>query len=134
MGLVVPCSSSSEGKAKEVKRGFSIVTFAVAVLAIDYLCLFFVEFQLAVFKSLYQGRFEFFCLLLCPTMTYCIICISFKWDGRIVLLHPQIKDVRQKQVCQYRTDYRALWHSLVSFDGLSILCLVWDFEPSFNVE
>ena len=53
--LAIACCSRSEGIAKEVKGSMLRVAFAIAVLAVDYLGLLFIQFQPAVCKPLYQA-------------------------------------------------------------------------------
>ena len=67
-------------------------------------------------------------------MTDGVIGIALKWDGGIVLLHPFVKRVVQKEVGKNRTYDRALWDSHGAFYDFSLARLIWYFEPSADIE
>ena len=98
MCLLVSGSSRAKGEAKVIKAFIFIPVMTIAVFAIDNLRLFFVQFQLALRKPLNQSVPYELRLLLASAMTNAIIRIPFEGYGRIVYLHPLVKDIMQEQV------------------------------------
>ena len=120
--------------AKKVELLVRVVSSSIIILAVDNLRLLRMKLQPAFLQPCGYCRSNFLGFLLCPAVHNSIIGVALKRQVRIVLPHPPVERIMQKQIGQQWTDYTSLRRALFTRNKPSLFILRRHFQPSFNVE
>src|SRR5205814_6918290 len=132
--LAILRSPRPESVAEKIELLVRVRPSPILILAIDNLRLLRMKFQPTVLQASGYGHPNLLGLLLRSAMHDGIISEALKRQLPILLRHPPIKRIVQKQIGQQRADDTALRRALLTRNQLAVLFLHWRFQPPLDVE
>ncbi len=107
--------SRAKRVAQKVEALFGIVVPPIGILAVHDLSLVWVKFQVPLSQSLLKRVSEGSRLHFASAVTDDVVSVAFEGDVGVLVRHPPIEGVMEKQVAQERADHRALGCALTPF-------------------
>src|SRR5437868_10013597 len=134
LSLAVLRSPRPKRVPEKIELFVRICPSPVTILAIDHLRLLRMKLQPTLLETRGYGGPNLLSLRFRSAMHDGIIGEPLKRQLRILLRHPSIKHIVQKQIGQQGTDDTALRRALLTRDQLTVLLLHWRFQPTLDVQ